>query len=159
MIKVKQKTTVKDMGFTRVMREIGKLADKPFVKVGILQAAGAHRSAGLTVAEVGITNEYGLPSRRIPERSFMRSTVDENAEKWHSMVKRERDQIWLGQSTVFESLAKIGEVIKSAIKDKISTLTEPPNAIFTILRKGSSKPLIDTGQMLNSIHYKIEKKT
>jgi len=33
-----------------------------------------------------------------------------------------------------------------------------PNAPSTIAQKGSSKPLIDTGSMLNSITYAVRKK-
>jgi hypothetical protein len=42
------------------------------------------------------------------------------------------------------------------IKQRIANGIAPPNSPYTIARKGSSKPLIDTGQLRNSITYQVE---
>ena len=46
--------------------------------------------------------------------------------------------------------------MKEKIQDKIRSGDFKPLKPETIRRKGSSKPLIDKGQMVNSINIKIE---
>jgi hypothetical protein len=41
------------------------------------------------------------------------------------------------------------------IQHEITVLRHPPNAPATIRAKGSSKPLIDTGEMRQSVTYQI----
>ena len=43
----------------------------------------------------------------------------------------------------------------NAIAREITNLKEPPNAESTILKKGSSNPLIDTGDMRKSVKWKL----
>lgn len=51
-----------------------------------------------------------------------------------------------------EAVVTVGEV-----KKRIITGPFVPNAPTTIAKKGSDKPLIDTGQLLDAIDYKMHK--
>jgi len=51
------------------------------------------------------------------------------------------------------ALSEVGEWMTAKTKAKIRGLKSPPNAASTIKRKKSSNPLIDTGQMINSIQH------
>ena len=53
------------------------------------------------------------------------------------------------------ALAKVGDGIKGQLQQSIVDLTDPPLAPETIARKGSAKPLVDTGHMLNSVDYEV----
>ena len=44
------------------------------------------------------------------------------------------------------------------MQDKITSGSFAPNAESTIKKKGSSKPLVDTGRMRKSVNYVIQKK-
>lgn len=50
----------------------------------------------------------------------------------------------------------LGDVTKGYIQEYAIDLKVPANKYSTILKKGSSNPLVDTGQMIGSIDYKIE---
>lgn len=55
-------------------------------------------------------------------------------------------------------LKEIGIFQKDLIQDKIESGSFAPNAASTIRQKGSSKPLIDTGRMRQSVDYVIKAK-
>jgi len=66
-------------------------------------------------------------------------------------------QIVNGTMKVETALGLVGEVMADAITQKIITLRTPPNAPYTIKAKGSSNPLVDTGQLKNSITYEVNR--
>ena len=55
-------------------------------------------------------------------------------------------------------LEKIGVFQKGLIQRKIVDGTFEPNAPSTIRKKGSSRPLIDTGRMRQSVNFIIRRK-
>lgn len=111
------------------------------------------KKGGLNMAEIAFQNEFG--TKTIPARSFMRSSFDENLTTITSILNKEYDRIIEGTSTVKYSLDLIGNIVRDMIKKKIRAITLPPNAPSTIKMKGSSKPLIDFGQMINAVQHKV----
>lgn len=102
----------------------------------------------------------------IPERSFMRSTYDEEIEKVRKlMVKYIRQNFLkkLGKGKLKEQSLKVGAAYLTAkIKLKITNADQwaEPNSMITIALKSKkgglkNKPLINTGALRNSITYKI----
>ena len=55
-------------------------------------------------------------------------------------------------------LKEIGIFQKDLIQEKITEGSFTPNAASTVRKKGSNKPLIDTGRMRQSVNYVIKKK-
>jgi hypothetical protein len=102
---------------------------------------------------IAAANEFGAPRRHIPERSFMRSTFDETKTTVADLVGKEYDKILKGSSTVLVSLGRMGAYMKGAIQKKIQRGPFVANRPFTIKKKGSSRPLIDTGQLRQSIQH------
>lgn len=92
----------------------------------------------------------------IPERSFIRSTIDENAQKYRELAKKLALLIVDGKLTAERALELFGERVVADIKLHIQRGIDPPLAAETVRRKGSSKPLIDTAQMINAITYQVE---
>lgn len=160
MIKMTSKTTSRDLGEKAMLKRVDALKDKPHVKVGILESAGQHQNSDLTVAQVATFHEFGTES--IPERSFIRTTVDENTEKYHNKIDQLRkDVIFFGKSTR-KALTELGLFIQRDIKKTI-TDTHPswPQLSDTTIAqriKNSDKPLIDTGQLRNSVQYEVVEK-
>lgn len=105
-------------------------------------------SKSITVGEVANWNEKG--TERTPSRPFIRGTF----------TKRRRDildkakQILLKSPEHFHAL--LGTYIVGLIKEEIAAGISPANSPLTVIRKGSSKPLIDSGQMINAITYKVQ---
>lgn len=139
-----------DKGWKAILKEIKKLG-KMKLEVGVLGNAPRHPS-GLNVADIATFNEFGTSS--IPARPFIRSTFDENTEKYQRWAQKSVSLIGAGMSA--NNVAKrMGEMIKSDIQRKIVAIKMPPNSAATIQRKGSSNPLIDTGRMRQSIDYRL----
>lgn len=101
----------------------------------------------LTVAQVAQWMEFG--TRNIPARPFLRQTFYRGRARIISLAKK---LIKNGDVNFYEKLGlyTVG-LIQSAIRDR----EFQANSLQTIKRKGSSTPLVDTGQLRNSITYKV----
>lgn len=112
-----------------------------------------HESDSLTLAQVAEWNEFG--TSRIPDRSFIRGFVDENESDIMTWIARATERVAKGAapSDAFEI---VGLRLATGMQKRIAQGVPPPNAASTIARKGSSKPLIDTGQLRSAISYKVE---
>ena len=155
----------------KVLAALAALKSRPHVKVGVLQAdfdqpkaedkaMGKGKNAKppqfakiTTLGVVAVANEFGTDT--IPERSFIRSTHDENAEKWREETDKLREKVIEGSMSTEVALKRLGTIIKSAIQAKIRSNIPPPNAPETEARKHSSNTLINTGQLLNGIDYEV----
>lgn len=97
----------------------------------------------------------GTTQINIPERSYIRKYADEDLDKavknWESLVG---DVIELKiDAETFLEMA--GEEMADGIKEKISSVSEPPLTDWTKDWKGSSKPLEDTGSLSDSMNYRV----
>jgi len=93
----------------------------------------------------------------IPERSFMRSTFDENVDKIQRQMSVQYKLVVEGKRSVYDALLSVGLRHGDDIKRKIRSGINPPNSPRTIAKKKSSKTLIDTGAMLQSITATVKK--
>lgn len=99
------------------------------------------------------SNEFG--TEIIPERSFLRSTVDEKRREFGKFIDKNKVLIVQGPLQRRQVLARLGLFAEKEIVMKIDRGPFVPNRPSTIARKGSSKPLIDTGRMRASIISKV----
>lgn len=93
---------------------------------------------------------------RIPERSFLRSGHDQNADRVIKQTERAIGQVLSGKMSVDDMLDLYGEQMATAIKKYMRDLSSPPNHPYTAEQKGSSNPLVSTGGLVNSITWKKE---
>lgn len=103
------------------------------------------------IADIGAQNEFGVPSKNIPSRPFMRSTFDEQQKKWTNQFGK------LIKSGNLKPLDIMGLQMQKDIVGKITNGPFAPNSPVTIMLKGSDTPLIDTGRMRASIRYKVRR--
>lgn len=115
---------------------------------------GLFGEQGSDLVEYATKNEFG--NQKIPERSFLRSTVDEDNRLFIKFIDKEKNGIVKGKRTRKEALKRLGIFAEGRVKLKINKGPFVPNAPFTIKKKGSSKPLIDTGRMRGSIISKVK---
>ena len=148
-----------DRGYKKARSEIQKVKIKrPHVAVGFQGESGGARHPegdGATVADVATFNEFG--TKDIPERSFIRSTMDEEKPELLRLNKRLFRLMSAGKMTTERALNILGLKIKALIQKKITDLKDPPNHPKTIARKKSSNPLIDTGTMRQSVTFKVKR--
>lgn len=109
-------------------------------------------ASGLTVAEVAAFHEFGLG---VPQRSFIRSWFDEAIEENRALIHSQLRLVVQRKLTLDVALERIALKLEANIKRRIRNRIPPPLAQSTIDRKGSSVPLIDTGQLRNAIRARV----
>ena len=93
----------------------------------------------------------------IPERSFLRAGFDENNDRILKATEAILPDVLIGTLSVEQYAETVGLQLATAIKQYAVKLKSPPNHPFTVKQKGSSNPLVDTGDMINGITYEVEK--
>lgn len=124
------------------------------VDVGIIDA-GPHPSGDLNVASIGFAHEFGTAI--IPERSFMRSTTKEKKKEIVKLQGKLLKKVQSGEMSTEKALGLVGAFVAGLMSKKIVDIKSPANSPTTIVRKGSSNPLVDTGQLKNSITWEVNK--
>lgn len=109
---------------------------------GYLATQGLHLKASTTVIH-------------IPERSFIRNGWDSNANNILNKIEGLVSDVIKG-SSVQVLTDGTGDLVVKALKDYARDLSSPALHPFTIERKGSDDPLIDSGGMVGSIEYEVK---
>lgn len=134
------------------LRKVAELLGKRgAVRVGFLEGATYPTKAATPVAAVAAYQNFG--TRRIPPRPFFSNMVAEESPGWPGAVATNL------RSTGYDvdrTLNLVGEGIAGQLRQSIVDTNSPPLAQSTIDRKGSSKPLVDTGHMLNTVDYEVK---
>lgn len=139
------RVTVKDKGWEKLFKQFSNVK-KFYTAVGYFDS-----DQGGDVVKKAVINEYGSrDNKRPPSRPFMRRAFDKSLPEIRNISDAEVGMIFDGRSTIDKSLKRIGEFMVGQIKKTIVNENWTPNADSTIAQKGSSQPLIDTGEMRNS---------
>lgn len=149
----------KDKGWAAFFKHAAELADAGKAKVGVLGNAAAqpHHDSKLTVGEIAVINEFGTEDGHVPERSFLRSTFDESRADLASEARAFTLRVLDGRMKARQAVALLAQSLVAKVRRKITSGegVPPPNAPSTIAAKGSSRPLVDTGQLVHAITYQI----
>lgn len=117
----------------------------------------ASRAGKPTVAQVAAWQEFGTKGEggHTPARSFLGAWFDLNVQANRQFARELFFQRIRGRLTYARSLQILGAKAQGGIQKRIAAGIAPENARSTQDRKGSSTPLIDTGQLRSSISYTI----
>lgn len=149
-----------DKGYRAIVDQFERI-DGAALEVGYFKN-NMHPSGEFT-AYIAMIHEYGwgITSKRsggtrimIPERSFMRSTMDAKRGRYADMMVTVNRDIASGKSGD-KALYVMGEEVAGDFTAAIIDLRSPPNALSTIRRKGSSNPLVDTLHMAKSVQHRV----
>ena len=148
-----------DLGWGRIKRTMSRLSGS-YTKVGLQQGSQRNDEGGLSsLVTVGAVHEFGAPNRNIPQRSFLRSAFDQHRREIDQVLAKEKGAILAGTRTIEQSLDVVGLLHTAQVQAKISSNVPPHLAAATIEKKGSSRTLIDTRQLVQSIrHVNVVKK-
>ena len=160
-----------------LVRELNYLATHQ-VHIGIF--ADAERTDDATMLVIAYAHEFGakIPKRFktthvqgpwgstkerdesakwiiIPERSYLRAGFDTYANEVQGKMEYLLGQVLDGKTTGRHALNALGGFVATRIQAYLTDLKTPPLAESTIKRKGSSNPLIDTGQLRDSITWQV----
>lgn len=159
----------------KLKREVGKAAHS-FIRVGVLSSKGGaeqHPSDDgdpITMVELAAIHEFGAKVTRdtaegpvtivIPERSFIRSTfLIRRVNALRTIQTKLATAIVQKGMPVKRALGLLGQWAAAEVKNTITEIDiPPPLAQSTIDAKGSTKPLVDTGRLLNAITYEVVEK-
>lgn len=143
---------VRDLGFNALLARLRRLGVSALT-VGIHEDAGEEE--GTTVAQVAAWHEFGTTNddgaEVIPERSFIRSTLDNERAGIEGLIKDVTRRVIRNRSRLGgrQALEIIGFDIQRRIQATIRAGIPPP----LVVRKGT--PLIDSGQLIQSITFKV----
>jgi hypothetical protein len=151
-----------DHGFKGIVRELKKLEEKPFVKVGYPAENADEKHDGdgfVTVLSVAIWHEFG--TIHLPERSFIRAAFDKHQQKYEDLNKDLIKKIYGGRMTVEKALAILGLTIENDIKEFVTSGEVKPESERAKNDTGPTssggfgigKTLYDTGQLVNSLTH------
>lgn len=145
---------VDDSKWKQIVAAIATLADAR-VTVGVL--SDGTESDGTSLLEIAAIHEFGAPGAGIPERSFIRSTFRDRQREAATMAERLAKAIVLRGMPVKQALGLLGAWGAAEVKRTITSGdgVPPPLKPATIARKGSSRPLVDTGRLLASITWEV----
>jgi len=156
--------TDRDQGYRALLRRIAAARAGAVVKVGVQgPKAAASKEPGhgektesehLTLVTVASWMEFGAGP--VPERSFIRGWVDENKPEIKAKLKYLGALVIQGKSTIENALEIFGLWAVGQIQARISRGISPALAPATVQHKGSSIPLIDSGQLRASVTYVVE---
>ncbi len=148
----------------QLKREFMKIR-KAYVKAGVLgspehgakHAKGRAPARSITNAQLAAIAEYGLSNA--PARPWIGPPFRHKRNEYLAKLRKAyKEALEAGKpSMVTHELELIGQEMAADIKNYVTlgAGVPPPNAPSTIARKGSSRPLVDTGEMVGSISYLV----
>lgn len=138
---------IRDRGLARITRAFERLEEAE-VLTGLQGDLDSHEVLK------GFWTEYG--TSKMPEWAWMRKTVFENEDQIKrvaaGMIRR---MILETQAVDEQTLRRLGIFMEGLMKKQIRKTTTPPIKESTARKKGSDKPLIDTGRMINNIRSEV----
>lgn len=137
----------RDMGYKALMARLAGMYSVA-VLVGVESDGGSP-----DVVDYAAWNEFGTAT--IPERSFLRSTMDNNRAKYLRLQEEAVERMIDGLSPRI-AYGAIGLTAVADVRRTIQNHVPPPNAPSTIRRKGFDHPLIETGHLSDSIQFTVE---
>lgn len=132
-------------------------------KPGEISGLYVRQKQGSESAVAGFNNQFSdngfcvcfilKKSVDIPARPFLRITNQKNIRLWSDLATEKAYQASIGEISIDDYFKIVGTRITNDIKDRIKEFTEPPNAPLTVENKGKNDPLVDTGNLHDSITY------
>ena len=141
--------------FRELRSRLEGMADKEVV-VGVTRAsAGRDQTGEINNAELLAVHEFGTKDGRIPERAPIRSSMAKHQDKYVATHAENLRKVVRGDMPFDKSLDLLGLRAAADVQQNIRDGDFVPLAQSTIDRKGSSKPLIDTGGMRQAITHEV----
>lgn len=127
---------------------------KKDVVVGVTRAT-AGRDDEVNNATLAAIHEFGVPEKKIPERDFIRSAFAKHKEEHIKSHAANLKKVVRGEMAAEEAMSALGEQAAGDVQDNIRTGNFKELADSTVARKGSTQPLIDSGDLRKSITHEV----
>ena len=136
----------------KFMAELNKLKGLE-ICVGF-QSGDSRYEDGADTAEIAAFNELGTSD--MPARPFMKQSWENHEDDLKKACQAANNMIASGKSAQ-QAASMLGAVGVGIVQSEIVEGQFAPNAPSTIRKKGSDRPLIDTGHMRQSVKYVVRK--
>lgn len=150
----KMRSTTRDIdkGYKKLVKDLGSM-DGAFAKVGILgtEKYSGPEHSGMLVVDIAVQNEFG--AENIPSRPFMRQTFSKKSDQLNKVITEQISLIYNKGKDYKKALSQVATWYADEMKDTVKSGEFAPNSPVTVKIKGSSRPLIDTGRMWQSITW------
>lgn len=141
-------------GFLERFKNIGK----PKVYIGVPYAKNPiHKDTKINMATLLAIHALGAPSRGIPKRDPLLPPLKENAAEYSRLLGQGIKNNLANGEPIEQVYEKLGILASDDVKSYFTSGSFVPLNQNTIDAKGSSKPLISTGELRSSITYEIRK--
>lgn len=141
-------------GFVGWLRSSGEY--QPKEKAKATHGDAAKPPTPITIAQIAAIHEFGAPEANIPERAPIRGMLAEHGKDIRRLIKKVAGACIDGKMNKKQAIGIVCQKMADGLVAKIESNLPPPNEPETVARKGSSKTLIDTGQMKNSVDWEIK---
>lgn len=141
-----------DHGLDQLLRQADALHGSG-VKVGI--QAGTGSQDGVDMVDIAVYNAFGTAT--IPKRDFIGGAAEKYRQDVATVMDHLARKVEDGASPD-AALHTLGQFYQGRQQAHIRSGEFTPNAPSTIKKKGSTVPLIDKGQLINSVRYEVLKK-
>lgn len=151
-----------DKGWDRIAGDLIEL-DESYTKIGVMQGTvhGGKTSAGRSggaaqtsdLVKIAAVQELGSKKKNIPPRPANKQAFEKNKRKIVNLKKQLINRVYENRVSIRRALGILGEFHTANVQKRITDLKTPPLKPATIKAKGSSNPLIDTGQYRQSITH------
>lgn len=135
------------MSFDNIKKMLRELNGKE-IEAGFFPEA-VHAESGVSYAEIAAINNYGTQDGHIPPRPFMDAAKELFQETILEELEKKKPQ------TAEELVNVVGEYYKWCIVSAITEYAWTPNSPLTIRKKGSSEPLIESGDMAVAVDFRV----
>jgi len=129
---------------------------KSYVKAGVLASKDARASGEVGNVELAVIHNYGAST--VPARPFILPPFLKNKKKYRAILTAAfKQSLAQGRPDDFDrALGLVGMSMQADIRNYVTQGANlATNAPSTIKAKGSSRPLVDTGNLLQSISYEV----
>ncbi len=148
---------VRDRGWRKLLREAKKRG--AHVTVGI-HGSEDNRIGGIGNVELATVHEFGSERAGVPERSFIRATIDRQETNYFKIIRGLGDRVLAGTMTVESALEILGAKVAADMRNTIgrrATVPRKPLADSTLAARsnGGNIPLLDRGDLQRAIKHKV----
>jgi len=138
-----------------------RLADieRHTVRIGVFASGpGGDLVAGSDLTMIGLASIHELGLGGLPQRSFIRAGIEHHADAIGAVQNKLVRKIFAGELGGAVAAEVLGQYGVGRVRDYVFTHALDgawANAPSTIARKGSDRPLVDTGRLMASISYQV----
>jgi len=134
----------------RMLRDLGNYE----TKTGFMESS--KYEDGTPVAYVATIQEFGDPTRSIPPRSFMRTTISEQRNNWNKLSEQLMRSVSAGKISLEQAMDMLGQQAAGDIRHMISQIQEPPLTQTTLrIRKLKQQGVKIGGKVVGQAHQAV----